>query len=72
MVAYAPRELYPTRKYGLRDSAAMNRGGRRSSGVMRWGRQSVTRGQSSTWPYSIGDTLMRTAVGAWGPETFDA
>jgi hypothetical protein len=28
-----------------------------------WGRQSMTRGTSSTWPYSIGETLMYTRFG---------
>ena len=63
MVAYAPSELYPTRKYGLRLSAAINSGGSSVSGETRCGRRSKTRGHNSTCPYSMGDTLMSTTVG---------
>ena len=63
MVAYAPSELYPTRKYGLRLSAAISSGGRSVSGETRCGRPSKTRGHSKTWPYSMGETLMSTTVG---------
>ena len=38
-------------------------GGSKTSGEIRWGRQSVTRGHKSTWPYSMGDTLISITFG---------
>mmetsp|Transcript_29483 Transcript_29483/g.96011 ORF Transcript_29483/g.96011 Transcript_29483/m.96011 type:complete len:349 (-) Transcript_29483:106-1152(-) len=63
MVAYAPSELYPTRKYGFQLSTAMRSATWKRSGVSCCGRQSVTRGTRRMCPYSIGDTLMRTTCG---------
>ena len=63
MVAYAPKELYPTRKYGFLLSAHIRRGGIKASAKICCGSISETLGHNKTCPYSIGETLIRTKFG---------